>query len=56
MDKLKKEIRKNFGCHPGIFDWIYNDKPYRNILHASDSKSEAHKETRRYFGEFFEEK
>lgn len=48
-DKIKKEIRMQFDCHPWAFDWLHNDKPYRNILHASDSKKEASAEVQRYF-------
>lgn len=48
-DRIKKEIRKQFGCHPWAFDWLHNDKPYKNIVHASDSKKEASIEVERYF-------
>lgn len=48
-DRIKKEIRKQFGCHPWAFDWMYNNKPYKNIIHASDSRDEAKTEVQRYF-------
>lgn len=53
INKIKEEIRKIFGCHPWAFDWMYNNKPYKNILHASDSCAEAEREVARYFWEHF---
>lgn len=49
MLEFKNNIRKEFNCNPWIFDWIYNKKPIYNILHCSDSVSEAEKEVKRYF-------
>lgn len=49
MEEFKKKLRKEFDCHPWLFDWIYNKKPIYNILHTSDSKKEAKREVERYF-------
>lgn len=46
---IKIETRGQFGCRPWAFDWLHNDKPYKNIIHASDSKKEASIEVKRYF-------
>ena len=53
IDKFKDSLRKRYNCHPWLFDWIYNEKPHKNILHTPDSQKEAQAEVKRYFPDFY---